>query len=199
MYHQFNIQQLYVLSTQCIYVFCMDLRTNSHYFPRQHYLNGFYNRGLTLCSPVVTICTTNLTFNNSTFCPHSVFMCFVWISEQTAIISLYNINWLVCITKPQSAYCAVRSECLYVIQANFSLQNVTNVWRHSRAQLPLFARALSLYPQNVFRRKNHDRHTGHYQTCSFCQHFVPTTAAHSHLPYAADHMKKQKTGNVRIS
>jgi len=28
---------------------------------------------------VVTICTTSLTFNNSTFCPHSVFMCFVWI------------------------------------------------------------------------------------------------------------------------
>jgi len=25
-------------------------------------------------------------------------MCFVWISEQTAIISLYCINWLVCIT-----------------------------------------------------------------------------------------------------
>jgi hypothetical protein len=33
-----------------------------------------------------------LTFNNYTFCQHSVFMCFVWISEQTAIISLYNIN-----------------------------------------------------------------------------------------------------------
>ena len=29
---------------------------------------------------------------NSTFCPHSVFMCFVWISEQTAIISLHSIN-----------------------------------------------------------------------------------------------------------
>jgi hypothetical protein len=29
----------------------------------------------------------------------TVFMCFVWISEQTAIISLYNINWLVCITE----------------------------------------------------------------------------------------------------
>ena len=43
-------------------------------------------------SPVVTICTTSLTFNNSTFCPLNVFMCFVWISEQTAIISLYNIN-----------------------------------------------------------------------------------------------------------
>ena len=45
MYSQFNIQQFYVLPTQC--------------------------------------------------------MCFVWISEQTAIISLYNINWLVCITETE--------------------------------------------------------------------------------------------------
>jgi len=35
-YHQFNIQQFYVLPTECIYVFCVDLRTNSHYFPIQH-------------------------------------------------------------------------------------------------------------------------------------------------------------------
>ena len=43
--------------------------------------------------------TFGLTFNNSTFCPHSVFMCFVWIPEQRVIISLYSINWLVCITE----------------------------------------------------------------------------------------------------
>jgi len=36
MYHKFNIQQFYVLPTQCVYVFCVDLRTNSHYFPIQH-------------------------------------------------------------------------------------------------------------------------------------------------------------------
>ena len=59
---------------------------------------------------VVTICTTSLTFNNSTFCPHSVFMCFVWISEQTAFISLYNINWLVFIPETKCVYCAVRTE-----------------------------------------------------------------------------------------
>jgi len=47
---------------------------------------------LTLQSAVVTICTTSLTPNNCKFCPHTVFMCFVWISEQTAIISLYSIN-----------------------------------------------------------------------------------------------------------
>ena len=59
---------------------------------------------------MVTICTASLTFNNSTFCPHTVFMCFVWISEQTAIISLYNINWLVSITETKCVYYAVRTD-----------------------------------------------------------------------------------------
>jgi len=36
MYHSFNIKKIYVLPTQCIYVFCTDLRTNSDYFPIQH-------------------------------------------------------------------------------------------------------------------------------------------------------------------
>ena len=32
---------------------------------------------------------------HSTFCSHSVFMCFVWIWEQIEIFSLYSFNWLV--------------------------------------------------------------------------------------------------------
>jgi len=67
MYHQFNIQQFYVLPT------------------------------------------------------HSVFMCFVWISEQTAIISLYNINSLVSITDKQCVYCAVRTGHLYKRLVNICL------------------------------------------------------------------------------
>ena len=47
-YHQFNIQQSYVVPTQCIYVFCVDLRTNSDYLPIQHWLTGLYNRDLTV-------------------------------------------------------------------------------------------------------------------------------------------------------
>jgi len=35
------------------------------------------------------------TYSNSAFCPRSVFMCFVWIWEQPAIISLCSINGLV--------------------------------------------------------------------------------------------------------
>ena len=35
---------------------------------------------------------STVTLKKPTFCPHSVFVCSVWISEQIAIISLYNIN-----------------------------------------------------------------------------------------------------------
>jgi len=49
-----------------------------------------------------------------TFCPHRVFVCSVWIAEQTAIIPQCSINWLVCITETECVYCAVRTECIYI-------------------------------------------------------------------------------------
>ena len=39
----------------------------------------------------------------------------MWNSEQIAVISLYNINWLVCITETECVYCAVRTGSLYII------------------------------------------------------------------------------------
>jgi hypothetical protein len=33
---RFNIHKFYFLPTHCVYVFCVDLRTNSDYFPIQH-------------------------------------------------------------------------------------------------------------------------------------------------------------------
>ena len=54
-------------------------------------------------------------------------MCFVWISEQTAIISLYSINWLVFITKKECVYCAVRAQSLTVIQVNLRRVNPLDV------------------------------------------------------------------------
>jgi len=59
-----------------------------------------------------------LTFNNSTFWPHSAFVSYVWIWEQTAIISLYSINWLVFITKTENVYSAVRTGSLNMILVN---------------------------------------------------------------------------------
>jgi hypothetical protein len=37
-------------------------------------------------------------------------MCFVWIWEQTVIISVYSINWLVDITESECIYCMVQTE-----------------------------------------------------------------------------------------
>jgi len=58
---------------------------------------------------------------NFTFCPQTLFMCFVWISEQTAVISLYNINWLVFITGTECVYCAVRAGYLYIIEVSLGV------------------------------------------------------------------------------
>jgi hypothetical protein len=52
-----------------------------------------------------------LIFKNFTFC-HTVFVCFVFISEQRAISALYNANWLAFITDMKSVYCAVRTGSL---------------------------------------------------------------------------------------
>jgi len=45
-------------------------------------------------------------------------MCFVWISEQTAIISLFSINWLALVTEVECVYSAVRTGYLNIIQVS---------------------------------------------------------------------------------
>ena len=69
---------------------------------------------------------TCLTLKNSTVCPHCIYvfciylrktvgsahtvlMCFVFISEQTATCATYSINWLVFIAEMKSVYSAVRT------------------------------------------------------------------------------------------
>jgi len=49
---------------------------------------------------------------NSTFCLHIAFMCFVWISDETAIIFLYSIKWLVFITETGCVCCALAA-CVF--------------------------------------------------------------------------------------
>ena len=44
--------------------------------------------------------------------------------KKPQIISLYNINWLVCITETGCVYCAVRTESLYIKRTISSIQSV---------------------------------------------------------------------------
>ena len=55
---------------------------------------------------------------NSTFCPNTVILCFVWFSEKTVIISLYRINSLDYIVEAESVYSAVRPGSLSTIALN---------------------------------------------------------------------------------
>jgi hypothetical protein len=97
---------------QCWTTFSVDC-TVRHWLPQSHVIKWillyFYNY-LKPCKAQWSLYVPScLTFRNSTFCSHSVFMCFVWICEKTAIISLDSINWLVFITETECVYCAVRS------------------------------------------------------------------------------------------
>jgi len=72
---------------------------------------------------------------HSTFCPHSQFMFFVWIWEQTAIISLYSIDWLVFITETECVYCSVRStfyvlptQCIYVFCVDLRTKAIISLY-----------------------------------------------------------------------
>jgi len=49
MYHQLEHSEN-VFSPQCIYVFCVDLRTNSDHFSLQHQFIGFYNWASVYCA-----------------------------------------------------------------------------------------------------------------------------------------------------
>jgi len=59
--------------------------------------------------------------------PHSVFMCSVRISEQTAIISLYIINRMVYITETKNVYCAERAGSLNIVQILVAVQRVRSL------------------------------------------------------------------------
>jgi hypothetical protein len=105
----FDVSEPWILHTQFIYKF--HITHNTRRFSSQTSIN----RHVLIKHPdsvFFQVQTEQYVFDlveNSSFCPHSVFMCFVWIWEQTAIISLHIINWLIFITETECVYCAVRS------------------------------------------------------------------------------------------
>jgi hypothetical protein len=68
---------------------------------------------------VSTLYTTRFNNTNFTFCSQNVFMLSVFISKQTAIISIYSTDWLAFKPEAESVYCAVRAEC-YIHSGFFS-------------------------------------------------------------------------------
>ena len=116
----------------------------------------------------------------------------MWISEETAIISLYNINWPVFITETHCVYCAVRTQCLYTIRldpniagySRFSWQSTHHV--HTVQTGP--AGSIS-WPRKVkqvyrhYKRKQLARNS-HYNVYSYkgAQFTAPKSRITNHFP-----------------
>jgi len=116
-----------------------------------------------------TICTTSLTFNNSTFCLHTAFMCFVLISEQTAIISLYSINWLVFVTE---------TVCFLIIFKHFFIKNFFCLLTVKCTGLLSYLITLNVTPHSTVLLYTNDRtlaeiSTWHHTTLATDRHLWP--------------------------
>jgi hypothetical protein len=113
-----TVVTIYTASGQYVYRTVVTIYTASGQYMYRTVVTIYTASGHYTYRTVLTTCTAQwslyvppgLTLKNSTFCPHSVFMCFVWIPTHTAIISLYNINWLVTVTGTGSVYFAVRAQ-----------------------------------------------------------------------------------------
>ena len=100
---------------------------------------------------VVTVCTASST-GGTYYILHSptlrsahtaVFMCFVWISEQTAII-----NWLVFVTEAESVYCAVRTGFFTIPQVTLTFNELMTLATEDRNKG-------TCKPTNNIRRRSH--------------------------------------------
>jgi hypothetical protein len=96
--HSLNKEGTFLLIWQWARLLPLTWHTNTQH-EYSHTTCSVLQFALTLKAQWLLYVPPGLTFTNSTFCPHSVFMCFEWISEQTAIISLYSINCLAFITE----------------------------------------------------------------------------------------------------
>ena len=104
-----------------VFIFCLYDRKKRWLQLNQNNKRRSCFSGLLHCSSCVNLCSylhtlTDLLFLISIFV--TKFMCFVWIWEQTAIISLHIIDWLVFITETECVYCAVRST-FYILPTEY--------------------------------------------------------------------------------
>ena len=107
----FNIQKFCVLPTMYLCVLCGSQNKQRLFLYTAFLLpvllteiKPFTVQWL-LCVPPAS------TFRNSVFFPHNLFICFAWISEQTAIISLHSISFTSFINRDLTRYSPVVIMC----------------------------------------------------------------------------------------
>ena len=65
------------------------------------------------CIQRAILCSIRFNIPSSAICPHTVFMCPVWFSQQMGVISPYIIGTLVVLLEAFCVFCEVGAECSY--------------------------------------------------------------------------------------
>jgi hypothetical protein len=72
---------------------------------------------------VVTLYNTTFAIQKL-YSAHTLYLCLLYGSQQRAIISIYNTNFLVFVTETERVYCAVRAEPLNIIEVCLRLKRL---------------------------------------------------------------------------
>lgn len=83
------------------------VKFSPHYYAHCHNLNW-----LTLYSTLVTVCTTSLTFSNSSFYQLNLYIGFIWFSESGVCTFLISIKWLMFVIEKRSVFFEVATKFL---------------------------------------------------------------------------------------
>jgi hypothetical protein len=95
-------------------VFCVDLRTNSDYFPIQHYITGFYNR-----DGVCLLCGTDWVFKHNSRC---------LINRRCVFIVRYELSLQILFILTRVLYSSPR--CTNYGRSETAMRNMGISWWH---------------------------------------------------------------------
>ena len=127
--------KLTLTSTKLEILFGLQLFQLFH--PSSHLISfNLLNYGLFNDAINISNYITSKDIKYPTFCPNSVFTCFVWFWEP-AVISLHSTNCFVSITETENVYCEVRNESLYDGGTDKSLARPTSRCRTTESIVSL--------------------------------------------------------------
>ena len=127
MYTGLHVKYLFLLDFNENWIFWKYFRKYSNFKFHKNPSNGggepncFHAERQTFIADYPSVAKVS---KNSIFCRHNAFLCFVWTSEKTGNISLYNMKILNSLAERQSVYCAARTRCLYVVQVVLVLERL---------------------------------------------------------------------------
>jgi len=131
------INIIIIIIIQYIYVFCVDLRTNSDYFTVQHWLVGFYNWD--------GVCLLRRTFYILRSATQCIYVFCVDLRPNSDYFTVQH--WLtVFITETECVYCVERTEIVSTILAHFRLQ--AHYWFPTDFVCSSISRTLEWTPPN---------------------------------------------------